>query len=92
MLQIILNYAAAFLENHSSNASAPPICPPLIKICGNVEAMVKNSSLLKNTQVKIYPTPTSSYREIGLVWRVGSARVEEFKLLGEFIFEHYNLK
>jgi len=55
-------------------------------------AMVKNSSLLKNTQVKIYPTSTSSYREIGLVWRVGSARVDEFKLFGKFICEQQGIK
>ena len=54
--------------------------------------MASDSYLLKNTQVKIYPTATSSYREIGLVWRVGSARVEEFKLLGNFICNYHEIK
>lgn len=54
--------------------------------------MAKDSYLLKNTQVRIYPTATSSYREIGLVWRAGSARVEEFKLLGNFICNHHGIK
>ena len=54
--------------------------------------MAKDSFLLKNTQVKIFPTATSSYREIGLVWRSGSARVEEFRLLGNFICNHHGIK
>ncbi len=52
--------------------------------------MAKNSSLLKNTQVKIHPSPGNSYREIGLVWRDGSARIDEFRLLGNFICEHHD--
>ena len=44
--------------------------------------MAKNSSLLQNTDVKTYPLDKKSYREIGLAWRKGSAREEEFKMLG----------
>ena len=50
--------------------------------------MAKDSDLLKNTKVKTYPMKAGSYREIGLVWRKGSARGEEFKLLGELICEN----
>lgn len=49
--------------------------------------MSAGSALLKNTRVKLYPLAESSYRQIGLAWRKGSNRVEEFKLLGSFLAE-----
>ncbi len=51
-------------------------------------AMAKGSSLLKNTRVKLHELPASHSRTIGLAWRKGSRRVEEFELLGRFIAEH----
>jgi LysR family hydrogen peroxide-inducible transcriptional activator len=51
--------------------------------------MVKDSALLAGTQVKIWPLPEESYREIGLAWRRGSAREAEFQQLGEFIQAAY---
>lgn len=51
--------------------------------------MAQGSSLLKNTRVRMYPMNENSYRSIGLVWRKGSARTEEFKLLGDFIREFH---
>ena len=48
-------------------------------------AMARGSSLLRNTRVRLYPMNDRSYRTIGLAWRKGSARVEEFRLLGDFI-------
>ena len=50
--------------------------------------MARDSSLLRNTRVKMYPIDNRSYRTIGLVWRKGSARAEEFQLLGDFIRRH----
>lgn len=50
--------------------------------------MARNSSLLKNTAVQLHPLPDSSYRNIGLAWRQGSGRVDEFEMLGEFIEAH----
>ncbi len=50
--------------------------------------MARDSTLLRNTRVKLWPIGESSYRTIGLVWRKGSRRVEEFKLLGEFLTEN----
>ena len=50
--------------------------------------MARDSSLLRNTRVKMYPIDSRSYRTIGLVWRKGSARAEEFQLLGDFIRRH----
>jgi len=47
--------------------------------------MAKDSSLLKNTRVKLHPLRDQSYRTVGLMWRKGSARDQEFKLLGDFI-------
>jgi LysR family transcriptional regulator, hydrogen peroxide-inducible genes activator len=47
--------------------------------------MASNSALLKNTRVRIYEMGDKSYRTIGLTWRKGSAREEEFRMLGEFI-------
>lgn len=48
-------------------------------------AMAEGSLLLRNTRVKLYPIAENSYREIGLVWRKGSSRVGDFKLLGDFL-------
>lgn len=50
--------------------------------------MARNSSLLKNTSVQLHPLPDSSYRNIGLAWRQGSGRVDEFEMLGDFIETH----
>ena len=51
--------------------------------------MSRNSSLLRNTAVQLHPMPDSSYRNIGLAWRQGSGRAEEFAMLGEFINSHH---
>ena len=47
--------------------------------------MARGSSLLRNTRVKLHSMGDRSYRTIGLVWRKGSRRVDEFHLLGDFI-------
>ena len=47
--------------------------------------MAASSNILVNTKVRTYPISEKSYREIGLAWRKGSARVDEFRLLGDFI-------
>lgn len=43
------------------------------------------STLLRNTRVKLWPIGERSYRTIGIVWRKGSRRADEFRLLGEFV-------
>ncbi len=48
-------------------------------------AMARESALLRNTSVRLWPLGERSFRTIGLVWRKGSRRVDEFKLLGEFL-------
>jgi LysR family hydrogen peroxide-inducible transcriptional activator len=47
--------------------------------------MARGSTLLRNTRVRLHPLREKSYRNIGLAWRKGSRRDEEFCLLGEFI-------
>jgi len=47
--------------------------------------MALGSWLLKNTRVKTAPLKSAPEREIGLVWRKGSARGSEFRELGAFI-------
>ncbi len=48
-------------------------------------AMAQGSALLAGTRVKTAPLSNRSFREVGLAWRRGSARDEEFSALGEFI-------
>lgn len=48
-------------------------------------AMARDSTLLRNTRVKLHPLGEKSYRSIGLVWRKGSRRTDEFHLLGKFL-------
>lgn len=49
--------------------------------------MAAGSALLRNTQVEMHPLSDRSHRKIGLAWRKGSNRVEEFRLLGSFLNE-----
>ena len=50
--------------------------------------MAVGSALLRNTRVRLYPLSKRSYRTIGLAWRNGSNRAEEFRLLGDFLKSH----
>ena len=54
--------------------------------------MAEGSPLLKGTRVKTYPLSKKSCREIGIAWRNGSRRGEEFRLLGKFITEFHERK
>ena len=47
--------------------------------------MASGSALLSGTRVKTTPLSGRSFRHIGLGWRRGSSRAEEFADLGEFI-------
>ena len=49
--------------------------------------MAKGTALLRNTRVRLKPLGDKSHRTIGLAWRKGSRREEEFRLLGEFFTE-----
>ncbi|MDG2108060.1 MAG: LysR substrate-binding domain-containing protein [Woeseiaceae bacterium] len=50
--------------------------------------MARDSSLLRNTQVRMHPLSDKSYRNIGLAWRKSSNRSKEFLLLGDFISDN----
>lgn len=47
--------------------------------------MARGTSLLRNTRVALHALDEKSFRTIGLAWRKGSGRVEEFRLLGDFL-------
>lgn len=49
--------------------------------------MAQGSSILRNTRVQLNVLGDSSYRTIGLAWRKGSGRVDEFRRLGQFLTE-----
>jgi LysR family transcriptional regulator, hydrogen peroxide-inducible genes activator len=47
--------------------------------------MSRGTAILRNTRVRLADLSDDSYRTIGLAWRKGSRRVDEFRMLGEFI-------
>ena len=51
--------------------------------------MARNSLILKNTRVRMKPLEENAYRTIGLAWRRGTDREEEFRMLGEFLAEQH---
>lgn len=50
-----------------------------------VPSMAKRSLMLDNKDLLLYPMPRQSGREIGLAWRKGSHRADEFTRLGELL-------
>ncbi len=50
--------------------------------------MARDSALLRNTRVRLAELSEKSYRTIGLAWRSGSQRGEEFRMLGDFLTEN----
>ena len=51
--------------------------------------LARDSLILKNTRVRMKPLEENSYRTIGLAWRKGTDREEEFRMLGEFLSEQH---
>ena len=49
--------------------------------------LARESLLLKNTRVRMKPLEENAYRTIGLAWRKGTDREEEFRMLSEFLAE-----
>lgn len=47
--------------------------------------MARDSLMLRNTGVRMKLVDKNSTRTIGLAWRKGSGRAEEFRMLGEFL-------
>ncbi len=50
--------------------------------------MARGSTLLGMTRVQLADLDENSYRTIGLAWRKGSRRADEFRMLGEFLTEN----
>jgi LysR family hydrogen peroxide-inducible transcriptional activator len=50
--------------------------------------MSQGTAILRNTRVKLAPLGKDSYRTIGLAWRKGSRRADEFRMLGDFVTEN----
>ncbi|MBT8083858.1 MAG: LysR family transcriptional regulator [Woeseia sp.] len=50
--------------------------------------MARDSSILRNTRVRMQALDEKSSRTIGLAWRKGSGREDEFRMLGEFLVQH----
>jgi LysR family hydrogen peroxide-inducible transcriptional activator len=47
--------------------------------------LARDSLILKNTRVRMKPLEENAYRTIGLAWRKGTDREEEFGMLGDFL-------
>ncbi|WP_232507759.1 hydrogen peroxide-inducible genes activator [Ghiorsea bivora] len=50
-----------------------------------IPSIAKDSLMVKDSNIQLMPLPKNMHRQIGLAWRKGSSREEEFKLLGEMI-------
>jgi LysR family hydrogen peroxide-inducible transcriptional activator len=50
--------------------------------------MAQGSSIMRNTRVTLKPLGDNSYRTIGLAWRKGTGRADEFRTLGNFLAAH----
>lgn len=51
--------------------------------------LARESLILKNTRVRMKPLEEDAYRTIGLAWRKGTDREEEFRMLGDFLAEQH---
>ena len=54
-----------------------------------IPAMAKNSIMLQGSGIEMHAMPTHSSRRIGLAWRKGSGREQEFQAFGSLIREFY---
>lgn len=50
-------------------------------------AMAEGSSLLAGTGIETHPLDGKAFRDIGLVWREGSSRADEFRAFGRLLNE-----
>jgi len=50
-----------------------------------IPSMARDSLILQGSSIDIHPMPDGSYREIGLAWRKGSKREEEFRMFGSLL-------
>jgi len=50
-----------------------------------IPSMARDSLILQGSNIDIHTMPDGSYREIGLAWRKGSKREEEFRMFGSLL-------
>ncbi len=91
------DHALAACRVRRSDKVSPIVASSLLTLVQMVDAdlgitflpaMAEGTALLANTRVRTYPLDKDAYREIGLVWRRGSRKREEFKKLGVLIVKH----
>jgi LysR family transcriptional regulator, hydrogen peroxide-inducible genes activator len=91
------DHALAACKIRNSQKIAPFAASSLLTLVEMVDAdlgisflpeMAHGTSLLRNTRVKLAPLGEESYRTIGLAWRKGSRRADEFRMLGRFLAEN----
>jgi len=91
------DHALAACKIRNSQKVAPFAASSLLTLVEMVDAdlgitflpeMARGTSILRNTRVKLAPLGEDSYRTIGLAWRKGSRRADEFRMLGSFFAEN----
>ena len=91
------DHALAACKIRNSQKVAPFAASSLLTLVEMVDAdlgitflpeMARDTSILRNTRVKLAPLGEDSYRTIGLAWRKGSRRADEFRMLGRFFGEN----
>ena len=50
-----------------------------------IPEMAKDSLMVKDSHISLLKLPKTMHRQIGLAWRKGSSRAEEFKMLGNIL-------
>ena len=50
-----------------------------------IPEMAKDSLMVKDSHISLLELPKTMHRQIGLAWRKGSSRAEEFKMLGNIL-------
>jgi LysR family hydrogen peroxide-inducible transcriptional activator len=91
------DHALAACKIRNSQKVAPFAASSLLTLVEMVDAdlgitflpeMAAGTSLLRNTRVKLAALGEESYRTIGLAWRKGTRRADEFRMLGRFLAEN----
>jgi len=54
--------------------------------------MAKKSLMVRDSNISLLALPSNTNRQIGLAWRKGSARADEFILLGEILKQSQKTK
>ena len=52
-----------------------------------IPEMAKDSLMVKDSRISLLKLPQHMHRQIGLAWRKGSARADEFRLLGDILIK-----